>query len=227
VSAARAVFGLAVRQMWRSFGLLEITSCLMAPGILAAFLADRLASTAPYGLGLGAASVLASAIVAVIVADERNRGGFAWLVARDVPRSVLPIAWFSAVTAVAAAGFVPGAVLAWLSLPRFSTAGVALLGELIAAAAAVLAAMAAGVLLGMVLPRVAAAIGAIGLGLVVGGTTVLAPPVGSVLPAAGLVLLADGRPASPASWLQAVGAAVAWSGVLLALSRATIERASL
>ena len=232
MSQAAVVTRLAVRELWITFRLLALIAGFVGAGAVVALLPAPLPTVMErLGVGLGAASVLASALAAWSFGDERARGRAAWLVTRSVSRGTLLGGWFVAFAGLALAGTAVAGLLGWLTASAVSLRldASAFAAALLAAAATVLSAIALGLLIGTVL-RGPFAVGAtVATGAALGALAWLAPAAGELVPGSAIVDLAALREgmAIQVAGLRAAGAGLVATALLLALARLALERAEL
>ncbi len=227
-----ALTGLALRELWISYRLLLLLAAAIAGGIVSALRPDLGSDPATLALGIAGCGVVVSAVAAASLAAERRQGAVAWLVLRAVPRSSVLLAWFTAITAPVVLGLAAGAVLAWLALvggpsqPLDPTAFAAL-GA--AAAVTVLQALAIGLLIGALARPLLAAVLATSVSAAGLGAGFLLRVDASLLPTAGLGLLAQAtsldRPLSVG--LGSLGLGLATTGLLMAAAAAALTRVDL
>ncbi len=224
---------MAVRELWISFRFLALLALGLVGGLLAtavrASLADGQALLAG---GIAGAGIAGAGIGAVALATERRTGRLAWLAVRSVPRSAALLTWFVSLALPLVVGLAVSGLLGWIVVGSPSAPpmdGPAFAALVTAAASTAVEGLAVALLAGTLLRPIPAAILAmvvtaalLGTGLVV----VVEPPV---LPAAGLGLLANAqtlqRPFSDG--LQAMGTALAATGVVLAAAAAALSRVDL
>jgi hypothetical protein len=224
---------MAVRELWISFRFLALLSLGLVGGLLAtavrASLSDGQALLAG---GIAGAGIAAAGIGAMALAGERRSGRLAWLAVRSVPRSAALLAWFVSLSLPLMAGLAISGVLGWIVVGAPSAPpmdGPAFAALVTAAAATSLEGLAVALLAGILLRPVSAAIVAmIATAALMGtGLAVVAEP--PALPAAGIGLLANaqslGHPVSDG--LQAMGMALAATGLLLAVAAAALSRVDL
>ena len=229
------VTGLALRELWISFRLLGLLVLAFGAGASVALVPAPVAGTLErLALGLAIAAA-AAAVAAWSLAAERASGRAGWLVGRSVGRRTLLGGWFMAVGAVAVGGVAVAATLGWVTIVGFSSRPE--LGGFLSLAAAVgawaLAAVAFGLLLGAVLDRrvaaAAAAVVCVAVGLLPWIAPALDPAFASVVPGAGIGLLAGAGDAEqligPA--LRATGVGLAMAAFLLVAARMAFDRAEL
>ncbi|HET8776395.1 MAG TPA: hypothetical protein VFN76_01930, partial [Candidatus Limnocylindria bacterium] len=92
---------LAWRELWITFRMLIVLAAFVAVGALVVLVpaspAEMLERAA---IGLGVATVVASAITAWSVANERVSGRTGWLVTRSVSRATYVLGWFGALVTI-------------------------------------------------------------------------------------------------------------------------------
>jgi ABC-type transport system involved in multi-copper enzyme maturation permease subunit len=234
------LIGLALRELWLSYRLLAMLAALVAAALPVALLPELPGVTVAgvtlerpgwFAAGLAGALALVAGIAAGTISGERRRGTLAWLAVRAVPRTTVLLAWFGAFGLVLALGLAAAAALAASSLGGTLVASrpAAFIAVSGAVAAAGLAATATGLLVGTLLRPVAAVLVTL---IMVGGTLLVAalgPPGWSLLPAAGLAILAGfddaARPIADAT--RSSGTALAVAAGLLLLAAARLERVDL
>ena len=232
MNQAAVVTRLAVRELWITFRLLALLGCFIGVGALVALLPAPLPAVMErMALGLGIAAIVAGALAAWSLGDERARGRAAWLVTRSVSRGTLLGGWFTALAGLAVAGTSVAGLLGWLTASAVSLrldAG-AFVALLVAVAATVLVAIALGLLVGTVL-RGPLAIGTVvAIGAAAGALAWLVPGAGELVPGAAMADLAalrEGVGASVAG-LRTAGSALIVTAVLLVIARTVLERAEL
>lgn len=232
MSQAGAVTRLAVRELWITFRLLVMLVAFVGAGATVALLPAPLDVTmGRLAAGLSAATLLAAAVAAWSIADERVRGRAGWLVSRSVSRGTYLRGWFVAMTEITLAGVIGAAGLGWLAATgvalRLEPQGYVALA--IATATTALAAVALGLVLGVLLRPRLAAITAVVTSAVVGLAAWLLPGADALLPGGALVALAglsEGAVAQGPAWRMA-GTALLVAGVLLVLGRVALDRAEL
>ena len=232
MSRASVVTRVAVRELWISFRLLALLLAFIAVGAVVALLPAPLTATMQrLAGGLAAGTLVAGAIAAWSLADERARGRAGWLVTRSVPRSTVLSGWFIALAAVTMAGIAAAAVLGWLAASgvalRLDPAGfLALAGAVGGTAVAVVA---LGMLLGVLLRPRPAAFMAVILAAAVGALAWLGPDLAGLVPGAAFVALAELNEAvAPlGTALRSAGSALLTTALLLLLARTALERAEL
>ncbi len=232
MSRASVVTRLAVRELWITYRLLGLLVAFIAVGAAVALLPAPLTATMQrLAAGLGAATLVAGAIAAWSLADERTSGRAGWLVTRSVPRTTLLGGWFAALAATTLTGVAAAAILGWLA-----ASGVALRldpGGFIALAAAVagtaLAVVALGMLLGFLLPPRAAAFAAVVLAASVAALDWLGQDLACMVPGAAFVALARLNESVAASGvaLRSAGSALLTTALMLLLARIALGRAEL
>jgi hypothetical protein len=232
VSRASVVTRLAVRELWITYRLLGLLVAFIAVGAAVALLPAPLTATMQrLAAGLGMATLVAGAIAAWSLADERTSGRAGWLVTRSVPRTTLLGGWFAALAAATLTGVAAAAILGWLA-----ASGVALRldpGGFIALAAAVagtaLAVVALGMLLGVLLRPRPAAFAALVLAASVGALAWLGPDLAGMVPGAALVALArlNESVAPFGVALRSAGSALLTTALMLLLARIALGRAEL
>ncbi|HET8777673.1 MAG TPA: hypothetical protein VFN76_08435, partial [Candidatus Limnocylindria bacterium] len=172
--------------------------------------------------------VVASAITAWSVANERVSGRTGWLVTRSVSRATYVLGWFGALVTIGVLGLAAAGFLAWMAAAGgFARPDPA---ELIAALCAVAAGVAAAIAFGLLAaalarPLTAALVAALGC-VAVGAASLTTADAAAVVP---WVVLAD--VAGPDSVLGmamlSAGVALLACAVLLSLARVATERAEL
>lgn len=231
--------GMAIHEMWISFRLILVLGLSLLGGLLTIVVPPELAGVTAVGgagfwfaVGASVAIAVTAGLAAGTIAHERRRGTVAWLAVRAVPRSSILLSWFVAFGLLLALGIVLGSIGAWLAaIGRAETTP-----DPIPYAAAVGATVGAGVvaislglLVGAILPPLPAMLLATGAGAVVLAATVLTPPGSLPSPTGGIALLAhlDGAARPLGDALRSAGAALALTGILLALAVTTLERSDL
>lgn len=229
MSRALVVTRLAVRELWITFRLLGLLVAFIAVGAAVALLPAPLTATMQrLAAGLAVATLIAGALSAWSLADERTSGRAGWLVTRSVPRTTLLAGWFTALAAAALTGVAAAAILGWLAASgvalRLDPAGFIALAAAVGATA--LAVVALGMLLGILLPRRPAAFVALVLGSAVGALAWLGP---DLVPGAAFVALARlGESVAPLGVaLRSAGSALLTTALMLLLARVALGRAEL
>lgn len=232
MTQAGVVARLAVRELWISFRLFTVIAAFVAAGAVVALLPAPLPTTVwRLAAGLGVATLIAAAVAAWSIADERRAGRAGWLVSRSLPRATLLAGWFVAVGLVALGGLAAAGLLGWLAATsvtlRLEPTGY--LALLAAVAAAVLAAVGIGLLAGILLSARLAVPLTVGVCLLAGAAAWAGPIDPSLVPGGAYVALAaltePGGSAGPG--LRAAGIGLACAAVVLAAARMAIERAEL
>lgn len=232
MSQAGVVIRLAVRELWITFRLLVMLVAFIGVGATVALLPAPLSVTmGRLAGGLAGATLLAAAVAAWSIADERVRGRAGWLVSRSVSRGIYLRGWFVAMTEVTVVGVIGAAVLGWLAATgvalRLAPQGYIALA--VAVAATALAAVAIGLLAGTLLRPRQAAVAAVVTSALVGVAAWLAPGAELLLPGGAFVALAGLTEATVSQgpvW-RMTGIALLAAGVLLVLARAALDRAEL
>jgi hypothetical protein len=232
VSQAGVVTRLAVRELWITFRLLVLLVGFVGAGAAVALLPAPLNVTmGRLAAGLSAATLLATAVAAWSIADERVRGRAGWLVSRSVSRGTYLRGWFVAMTEITLVGVIVAAALGWLAATgvalRLEPQGYVALA--IASATTAIAAVALGLLAGVLLRRRPAAVVAVVTSALVGLAAWLLPGAEGILPGGAFVALAgltEGAVAQGPVWRMA-GTALLIAGVLLVLARVALDRAEL
>lgn len=232
MSQAITVARLATRELWMTFRLLLVLLMSVGAGaVVGLFPAPLTETTTRLAAGLAVAIVVAAAVAAWSLAEERLSGRTAWLVSRSVARATYLLGWYGALVLVAGAGLAAGAVLGWLAVPGGSVAVDA--GEYLAAIAATAAtlglALAAGLLAGAMFRPRGAMIVTLALCAVAGIVVLLLPGAAGWLPGGALMLLA--RVAAPepilADAVRSAGIGLALAAALLVGCRMALERIDL
>jgi hypothetical protein len=231
--AALTLTRMAVRELWISFRLLLLLALPVVAGLVALLLSGEPDLTLPVlGLGMGTVAAFAAGASAAGWAMERRRGTVGWLSMRAVPRASILTAWFTGLAIPLLVGIGAGSVLVWLatgaqaSPPLDAPAFAMLMG---AVAGAALQGLAIGLIFGSLLRTWVAALAAILVScalLAAGALIVTEPPL---VPTAGIGLLIQAtdlvRPA--ADGLQALGLALAMTGLLLGVALMVFDRVDL
>lgn len=235
----RTLTRMALHEMWISFRMMLLVAIPLIGGIGVIALPPELSGvTAVGGAGFwfavaaSGAIAIASGIAALTMAHERSRGTVAWMAVRAVPRSAVLLSWFITFSILLAGGIVVGSVGAWLTAIDRAETPLDLLpfaAAVAASATAGLACVAGGLLLGTFLRALPAMLLALALAVPILVVAILLPGDSLVLPTGGIGLLAHLDTASRplAVSLQAGGAALAVTAVLLVLASAGLERANL
>jgi hypothetical protein len=223
---------LAVRELWMTFRLLAVLVAFVGASAVVvllpaapAVILDRLA------LGLGAATVVASAIAAWTMATERAAGRAGWLVTRSVSRSTYLVGWLVGIGFITSIGVAGSAILGWLA-----TLGLDGEVDLLAYVTAVVAvgttgtaAIALGLAVGALLPPAPAAVVSAAVCAISGLLVLLASAGSAAVPGAAYLLFA--RHAGPGTVLpdaiRAAGVGLVQTAVLFVIARAAMERAEL
>jgi hypothetical protein len=232
VSQSNAVTWLAVRELWISFRLIVLLVGFVGAGATVALLTASLPLTLErLAVGLAVATLIAGAVAAWSLSDDRRRGRAAWLVTRSVPRPTLVTAWFIAIAAVCVPAVGAAGVLGWLAASAVSLRldpGVyaATIGSV---AADVLAAVSLGLVAAVLLPPRAAVIVTVVAAAALGAAAWLLPESRTFLPGAGVGLLADLRERVPgaADAVRAAGLGLVVAAALLLLARLLLRRSDL
>ena len=231
--------GMAIHEMWISFRLIAVLGLPLVGGLLAIVVPPELAGVTAvggagfwYAVGASVAIAISAGLAAGTIANERRRGTVAWLAVRAVPRSAILVSWFVAFGLLLGVGIVLGSIGAWLTAIGRAEATPDAIPYAAAVGATVgagLAAIAVGLLVGAILPPLPAMALAIVAGAVVLAATVLTTPGSLPSPVGGIGLLAHldaaARPVGDA--LRSAGAALALTGILLALAVLSLERGDL
>jgi hypothetical protein len=229
VSQAGLVARLAWRELWITFRMLLLLVAFVGVGALVVLLpASPAAMLERAAIGLGAATIVAAAVTAWSVADERVSGRTGWLVTRSVSRGTYVLGWFEALMAISLVGLAAAGSLGWMAV----ASGLAQPGpaELAAGLAAVAAGVAAAIALGLLVaalarPPLAAILAAVGC-VAAGAAALGIPGAGSLVPVTVLAqVAAPGSVLDDA--LRSAGLALVVCALLLALARVAIERVEL
>jgi hypothetical protein len=232
VSQVVLVARVALRELWMSFRILFIlvafaggSAVLVLVPSAPAVTLDRMA------IGLGVATVAASAIAAWTMAAERAAGRAGWLVTRSVSRGTYLVGWLTGLAVVTIVGVIGSSALGWLttaSLPIGieGTAFVAAIGAVVTTA---IAALALGLAIGSLLPPIPAALVAAAACAASGVLVLVASGGSTAVPGAAYLLIS--RLAAPESVLtdalRAAGVGLVQIAVLFVIARAAIDRAEL
>ena len=228
----RAVAWLAVRELWISFRLIVLLVGFVGAGAAIALLPASLPVTLQrLAIGLAAAILVAGAVAAWSLADDRVRGRAAWLVTRSVPRPTLVTAWFVAIGIVSLPAIAVAGLLGWLAASAVSVGldqglYAAMIGSV---AADALAAVSLGLVAGVLLrPRLAAVI-TITVTAVLGASAWLLPEPATFVPGAGVALLAalPERSTGMGDAFRASGVGLVSASLLLLLARLLLRRSDL
>ena len=232
MSRASVVTRVAVRELWISFRLLALLLAFIAVGAVVALLPAPLTATMQrLAGGLAAGTLVAGAIAAWSLADERTSGRAGWLITRSVPRTTVLSGWFIALAAVTMAGIAAAAVLGWMAASgvalRLDPAGFLALAGAVGGTS--LAVVALGMLLGVLLTPGPAAVMAVVLAAAVGTLAWLGPDLAGLVPGAAFVALAglNEAVAPLGTALRSAGSALLTTALLLLLARTALERAEL
>lgn len=232
MSQAITVARLATRELWMTFRLLLVLLASVGAGAVVGLLPAPLPEamtrlTAGFGLAL----VVAAAVAAWSLAEERLSGRTGWLITRSVARATYLFGWYAALLLVAVGGLAAGALLGWLSIPPGSEVIDAT--EYVAAIAGVAAtyglALAVGLLAGALLRPRGAMVVAFVLCAVGALLVILLPNVAAWLPGGALVALARAAEAEPVAdeALRAAGIGLALAAAVLVGCRVAFERTDL
>lgn len=232
MSQAITVARLATRELWMTFRLLLVLLVSVGAGAVVSLLPAPLPEALTrLAAGFGVAIVVAAAVAAWSLAEERLSGRTGWLITRSVARATYLFGWYCALLLVAVAGLAIGALLGWLSIPPGSVVIDAT--EYVAAIAGVVAtcglALAVGLLAGALLRPRGAMIVTIALCAAAGALVILAPSVAAWLPGAALVALAGAAGDVPVvgEALRAAGIGLALAAAILVGCRVALERTDL
>ena len=232
MSRASVVIRLAIRELWITFRLLGLLVAFIAVGAAVALLPAPLTATMQrLAAGLAAATLIAGALAAWSLADERTSGRAGWLVTRSVPRTTLLGGWFIAFAAATLTGVAAAAILGWLAASgvalRLDPAGFSLLAAAVGATA--VAVVALGMLLGILLPPRPAAFVALVVGAAVGAVAWLGPDLAGMVPGAAFLALARlNESVTPlGAALRGAGSALLTTALMLLLARVALGRAEL
>lgn len=223
---------LATRELWMTFRLLLVLLVSVGAGAVVGLLPAPLPETmARLAAGLGLAIVVAAAVAAWSLAEERLSGRAGWLVTRSVSRATYLVGWYAALLLVAVVGLAAGAGLGWLAIPHGSDAVEAAeyVAAVLAVGAAIAPALALGLLAGALLRPRAAMIVTVAACVVVGIAALLVADAAAWLPSGALVLLASAsEPGSVvADALRTAGIGLALTAAVLVACRVVLERADL
>jgi hypothetical protein len=181
--------------------------------------------------GFGLAIVVASAVAAWSLAEERLSGRTGWLITRSVARATYLFGWYGALLLVAVGGLAAGALLGWLSFPPGSVVIDAT--EYVAAITGVAAtdalALAVGLLAGALLRPGGAMIVTIAVCAVATTSVILLPGWTAWLPGGALMALARANEAEPIvdEALRAAGIGLVLAAAVLVACREALERTDL
>ncbi len=223
---------LATRELWMTFRLLLVLLVSVGAGAVVGLLPAPLPETmARLAAGLGLATVVAAAVAAWSLAEERLSGRAGWLVTRSVSRATYLAGWYGALLLVSVVGLGAGAALGWLAIPRGSDAVLAAeyLAAVLAVGAALGAAVAFGLLAGALLRPRGAMIVTIATCVLAGAAALLVPGAATWLPSGGLVQLARAAEQEPvvADALRTAGIGLALTAAVLVACRVALERTDL
>jgi len=232
VSQALLVARVALRELWMSFRILLIlvafaggSAILVLVPSAPAVTLDRLA------IGLGVATVVASAVAAWTLSVERAAGRAGWLVTRSVSRGTYLVGWFIGLASVTVVGVIGSSLLGWLTTAAvpIPIEGIAFAAAVVAVMTTAVAAVALGLAVGALLPPLpAAAVAAVACAA--SGLLILFASGGSTaVPGAAYLLVSRlGAPQSVLTdALRAAGIGLVQIAVLFVIARAAIERAEL
>ena len=199
MSQAVTVARLATRELFMTFRLLLILLASAGAGAVAGLL------PAPPGLmtllaaGFGLAIVVAAAVAAWSLAEERFSGRIGWLITRSVSRATYLVGWYGALLLVAVGGLAAGGFLGWLSIPPGSVVidATEYVAAIVGVAATCGLALAVGLLAGALLRPRGAMLVTIALCAIATILVVLLPSSAVWLPGGALVALAGANGAEP------------------------------
>jgi hypothetical protein len=235
VSGILPVTRLALRELWITSRLLVIVAAFVMTGAVTALtpsgptvVLERLA------IGLGLATLVASALTAVAFGEERTRGAVGWLVTRSVARAAVLAGWFVAIGVLAVGGVAIAALLGWLTASSVTLQldPAAFAVGAVAVGATALVAVALGLTVGAVVNGpLAGALAAV----VTAASGVVAwfPPqplngANDFLPGAAFAVLAElGVSSGIGDGWRAAGAALVATALLLLVARLAVEQAEL
>jgi hypothetical protein len=232
VSQALLVARVALRELWMTFRLLVLLVAFAGGSAVVVLLPTSPAVTLDrVALGLGVATVVASAVAAWTLAHERAAGRAGWLITRSVSRAMYLGGWLLGITIIAVGGIAASALLGWLI-----TRGMAIELDpaaywvaVVAVATTAAAAITLGLAVGALLAPVPAALVAATACAASGAAILLASGGSTSVPGAGYLLLS--RLASPGEVLpdalRAAGFGLIQTAVLFVVARAAMERAEL
>jgi hypothetical protein len=231
VSQAITVARLATRELWMTFRLLLVLLVFVGAGAVVGLLPARLPETmARLAAGFGLAIVIAAAVAAWSLAEERLAGRTGWLVTRAVARATYLVGWYASLLLVATVGLAAGALLGWLAIPRSPVIDAT---EYVAAIVGVAATLGLGVAAGLTAgallrPRPAMIVTIAICAATALGVTLL-PEARPWIPGGALTALAGSAEAEPvvADALRAAGACLALAAAVLVGCRLALERADL
>jgi hypothetical protein len=232
VSQAITVARFATRELWMTFRLLLVLLVSVGAGAVVGLLPAPLPeTTSRLAGGFGVAVVVAAAVAAWSLAEERLSGRAGWLITRSVARATYLFGWYGALLIISASGLVAGALLGWLAIPGGSMLVDAT--EYVVAIAGVAAtlglALAVGLLAGAILRPRGAMIVTVALGAAAALATILLPSTAPWLPGGALAALARAADAEPVvnEALRAGGICLALAAAVLVACRLALERADL
>lgn len=232
MSHVAVVTRLALRELWLSFRLLLVLVAFVGIGSAVALLTAPLVATLTrLAVGLGAATIVAAAVAAMSMAEERIQGRAGWLVVRAVSRGALMGGWFVAIGSVVVAGTAVAGTLGWFAAAAVSVRldAVAFASVVGAIGSGALAAVALGLVAGTLLRARAAAALAVLACLAIGVASWAAPEAAALLPGGAIATLPTiGEPAAiVAPSLRSAGIGLAAAAFLLVIGRLSLERADL
>jgi hypothetical protein len=232
VSQATTVARLAARELWMTFRLLLLLIVSVGAGAVVGLLPAPLPTTmARLAAGLTIAIIVAAAVAAWSIAEERVSGRAGWLVTRSVARSTYLVGWYVALVLVPLIGILAGVGLGWLAIPPGSAAVDP--AEYLAVSAAILAGLGAAVAAGLFVGALLRPSGAMLLTVLacagVAGAAIGLPEAAPWLPGGGVVLLSRVSRAEhvTAEALRAAGIGLALAAVVLVVARVALERTDL
>lgn len=232
MSRATVVARLAARELWITLRLLALLVAFIAVGAAVALLPTPLSlAMQRLAAGLALATVVAGAIAAWSLGAERTSGRAGWLITRSVSRTTVLAGWFSTLAAVTLVAIAAAGLLGWLAASAVAVgldpAGFAAL--IAAVGGTALAVLALGLLLGVLLPPPSAAVMAVIVSAGLGAVAWLGPDLGSLVPGAAFVALAElSEAVAPlGAALRSAGSALVTAALLLLLARAALARAEL
>jgi len=231
VSQAVTVARLATRELFMTFRLLLILLASAGAGAVAGLL------PAPPGLmtllaaGFGLAIVVAAAVAAWSLAEERFSGRIGWLITRSVSRATYLVGWYGALLLVAVGGLAAGGFLGWLSIPPGSVVidATEYVAAIVGVAATCGLALAVGLLAGALLRPRGAMLVTIALCAIATILVVLLPGSTAWLPGGALVALAGASEIEPVVdvALRAAGVGLVMAAGVLVVCQVVLERTDL
>jgi hypothetical protein len=231
VSQAVTVVRLAARELFMTFRLLLVLLVSVGAGAVAGLLPAPPGLMTRLAAGFGLAIVVAAAVAAWSLAEERFSGRTGWLITRSVARATYLFGWYGALLLVAVGGLAAGAFLGWLSIPPGSVVidATEYVAAIVGVAATCGLALAVGLLAGALLRPRGAMIVTVALCAVATILAILLPGSTAWLPGGALVALAganEGKPVVDMA-LRAAGVGLVLAAAVLVVCQVALERTDL